>query len=358
VIWLPYFVASMASVRLISEGRRSAVWTNVYETAMAPTVALAVLAEWVGLSRSAFAVTPKGASSESLNFRLGIAAPHLFLLVLSVAALLNAWWWSAGSYTVDSLVITTFWTLYNIVGLTMAVLVCVERPRHRRSERTDVAVRAAASFWLGEDRTAWVLDLSSVGARLLVPWEADGSREFAVQAPRQSPTLTMVDVGEITGATRWVSEVPEGLVVGFEFVDVSAAHMIGIVRHITDSPAWVRDSREENAVLVGAAARTVTGAARRVRPSLRSEARIPTRGIAELTRDQSTTTVHLEDLSYAGCRIRTREHLVTGERVTIALSDLRPTQSPATVQWTERRGAREVAGLRFDPAPGEEPVVP
>jgi len=356
VIWLPYFGTSIAAMRLLSGGRRSALWTNVYETAMGPTVALAVVAEWVGLSKAAFAVTPKGVSNDTLNFRVGLAAPHLVLLALSIAALLNAWWWSAGNYTIDSLLITTFWTLYNIAGLVMAVLVCVERPRHRRTERTDVSIAAAVGFWQGDPRSAWVLDLSAGGARLLVPWATNGDRSFAVAAPRAQKTLAIVDVGEVPGVTRWISEVPEGLVAGFEFTDPSASHMVGIMRHITESPTWVRGDREEGANLAVAATRTVVGAARRVRPSLRAEARIPTRGIAELTRDHSTTTVHLEDVSFGGCRIRTHEDLHAGERVAIDLSYLQPSSRPATVQWVERRGARTVAGLRFDLAQEDERV--
>ena len=357
VMWLPYFVTSIAALRLISGGRRSSMWTSIYETAMAPTVALAVLAEWVGLSNKAFAVTPKGVSNESLNFRAGIAAPHLVMLALSVAGLLNAWSWSAERYTVESLLVTTCWTVFNIAGLIMAVLVCLERPRHRRTERTDVSILAKAGFWHGAAVVARVLDLSAGGARLLVPWAANGGQGFALSAPRETKTLTIADVGELHGVTRWVSEAPEGLVVGFEFTDPSAANLIGIMRQITESPAWVRGDREHGANVWGATTRTVVGAVSRVQPSLRAEARVLIRGIAQLTRETETTPVHLEDLSFGGCRIRTRESLLTGEHVTIDVSERHSEPRAATVQWVERRGSRRVAGLRFDPTRTEESVL-
>jgi len=357
VIWLPYFVTSIAAMRLISGGRRSSLWTSIYETAMAPTVALAVLAEWVGLSNKAFAVTPKGISNENLNFRAGIAAPHLVMLALSVAGLLNAWWWSAERYTVESLLVTTCWTLFNIAGLVMAVLVCLERPRYRSTERTDVSIVATASLWHGDALTAQVLDLSSAGARLFVPWAANGGHGFALRASRQHKTVSMLDVGEVPGATRWVSEGAEGLSVGFEFTNLSAAHMIGIMRHITEAPGWVRGDREVDASLLSSATRTLVGAATRVRPSLRAEARVSTRDVGNVTVGNTTTSAHLEDLSFGGCRIRTNANLARGQRVLMGLSGHEPAERTATVQWVERRGSRTVAGLRFDPISTEDLVL-
>ncbi len=356
VMWMPYFVTSLVAMRLISGGRRSSLWTHVYETAMAPTIALAVVAEWVGLSTKAFAVTPKGVSSERLNFRLALAAPHIALVMLSIAALLNAWVWSSANYGVDSLIIVSFWTLYNIVGLAMAVLVCLERPRHRRTERTDVSIVARAGFWPSDERMARVLDLSTGGARVLVPWTADGDRTFALTAPRPAPHLSIDEVGAVPGLTRWVKEVPQGLQVGFEFSELSAAHTIGIVGLITESPDWVRNDREDGARVVGAARRTLAGAVRRVTPSLRSEARLATRGLATVHYGDEQETVHLEDLSFGGCRIRTRRGLAVGDHVTIDLSDSAAAPRAATVRWIDRRGRRVVAGLRFELARTEERV--
>ena len=369
VMWLPYFATSLMTMKIVSGGRRSTIWTHIYETAMAPTVALAVLAEWAGLSNKAFAVTPKGISSGSLNFRLGIAAPNLVLLVLSIAALLNAWWWSSDRFGVDSLLVTTFWTLYNVVGLAVAVLVCLERPRHRRTERTEVQLRAGAAFWQRDALPALVLDLSSGGARVLVPWPLDGDRSFALDAPRAVSLLSIVDVGSVPGVVRWVKNDEAGLLVGFEFIELTAAHMIGFMRHITDSHEWVRDDQEEGARVFSAAARTVVGASRRVRPSLRAEPRLATRGLAALTLAGRSTRVHIEDLSFSGCRIRMSGtvEIAVGDSVQIDLGD-QPrgapsthaasvdASRPATVRWIEHRGTRLLAGLQFEPATAPQRV--
>ncbi len=348
-IWLPYFLASFVSMNAVSEGRRSFTWTHVYEIAMAPTIALAVITEWLGFSTKRFAVTPKGVSIERLNFRWTIALPHLVLLAASLYGLLNAFVFSAGRYSLDSLVIVTFWTIYNVVGLTMAVLVCLERPRQRATERTPVDLGVSARLWEGQAVRGRVRDLSFSGARLTVPWSTmftpgDAARRLVGRAE-----LDIEGMGTVVGTVRWVSETSDGVAVGFEFDTLPPTRAVELMGVITASPDWVRHDREENARMVSAAARTVSGAARRVNPALRSELRVATRGIAQLEARGIAArpfTVHLEDLSFGGCRVRSPQRLTLGETYTVSLGASHDTAS-AQVRWVERRRGRYVAGLQF-----------
>ena len=228
---------------------------------------------------------------------------------------------------------------------------------------------AGAAFWQGDALPALVLDLSSGGARVLVPWPLDGGRSFALDAPRAVALLSLVDVGAVPGVVRWVKNDEAGLLVGFEFIDLTAAHMIGFMRHITDSPAWVRDDQEEGARVISAATRTVVGALRRVRPSLRAEPRLDTRGFAALTLAGRSTRVNIDDLSFSGCRIRMSGtvEIAVGDSVQIDLIDpprgapsTHPASvdasRPATVRWVERRGTSLLAGLHFEPATAPQRV--
>ncbi|WP_341953440.1 glycosyltransferase family 2 protein [Salinibacterium sp. TMP30] len=350
VIWLPYFVASVVGTRAIYRGRRSFTWTHVYEIAMAPTIAISVISEWLGLSTKVFAVTPKGVSTEKLNFRWVIALPHIVLLALSVYALVNAFVLSAGTFTFDSLVITSLWTLYNVVGLVMAVLVCLERPRQRRTERTQVDARIDARLWNGAPIEGRVLDLSFNGVRFALPWStvfrpSDASRQLALRAE-----LAVDGIGVVLGDCRWVSETEDGLLVGFEFDQLSPTQAVKLVSTITSSPHWVRHDREVNAQVASAAARTVMGAVRRVNPSLRSELRLATRGVAHLRRETTelapTFAVYLEDLSFGGCRVRSPQYLRSGDHYQVDLDGQHA--GAAEVRWVEKRGRRYVAGLKFD----------
>ncbi len=358
VFWLPYFVASFVSISALSQNRRSFTWTHVYELAMAPTIAIAVIGEWVGFSTKVFAVTPKGVSTHKLNFRWSIAIPPLILLALSVAALLNAFVFSAGSFRPDSLVITSFWTGYNIIGLVMAILVCLERPRQRRTERTEVDTPVNARLWSGPPVAGRILDLSFHGARIALPWTNDFGPKQASQGLRDTALLLIDGVGTVTGSCRWVSETPDGLLVGFEFDGLDPAHSVSVMQAITASDDWVRHDREENARLGGAALRTLIGATRRVTPSLRSELRLATRGVANLHRLQLSGggqdpefSVHLEDLSFGGCRVRSRQRLTLGEQYLLDFGEAQGSQFTAEVRWVNRSAGRYVAGLQLSAPP-------
>ncbi|MDQ1529738.1 MAG: hypothetical protein QOE85_304 [Actinomycetota bacterium] len=350
-IWLPYFVASFVRMKLLSAGRRSFTWTHVYEIAMAPTIAIAIIGEWLGFSTKVFAVTPKGVSTEKLNFRWLIALPHVILLGLSLFALLNAFVLSAGRFTFDSLVITSFWTLYNIVGLVMAILVCLERPRQRRTERTEVDLPIGAQLWEGAPVEGRILDLSFNGVRLALPWSNTfGPADAAHQLVRKGK-LEIDRIGTISGNSRWISESADGMLVGFEFDELAPDQAVRLVGAISGSPHWVRHDREDKARLAGAAARTVIGAARRVNPSLRSEFRAKGRRIAQLhpsgTKIATPFAVHLDDLSFGGCRVRSRHRINFGDEYGVELHGHHSFSSPAEVRWVHRRGGLYVAGLKF-----------
>lgn len=355
VFWLPYFVASFVSMTAVSQGRRSFTWTHVYEIAMAPTIAIAVVGEWIGFSTKRFVVTPKGVSSEKLNFRWSIALPHIVLLALSVFGLVNAFVLDARDYSVNSLVITSFWTLYNIVGLAMAVLVCLERPRQRSTERTEVDVPLEARLWSGAAVPGRLRDLSFSGARLVLPWSAEFAPRDASSERLRATELNLHGIGTLTGEVRWVSETLEGLLVGFEFAPLSPRHAIGVVNAITSSSNWVRHDREEGARMGSAALRTLTGATRRVSPSLRSELRVTTRGLGQLHRsgadadhDPHPFAIHLEDLSFGGARVRSTRRLESGDIYLLSLDESTGHETSAQVRWVEKRRRHYIAGLKFD----------
>lgn len=366
VIWLPYFAVSLLTMTVISGGRRSFTWTHVYEVAMAPTIALAVIAEWVGLSTKAFAVTPKGVSTSSFAFGFRIALPHLVLIGLSTYGLLTVVVIMPERYSLDSLVITVFWTLYNLIGLVFAVLVSLERPRPRRQERTSVATPIAARLWGDRAIPGRALDLSVGGTRVLLPWSADFSPADAARPAVDTPTITFEGAGAVPGRLRWVVETQEGLELGFEFTELEPSAMIGLVFHITSSPDWIGSDRERDASLRRSLVRVLSGIGRPSSTFARQELRVAIREVGTLRRTSPSprhsadapasprvSTVRVLDVSAGGCRIRTRQRLSIGERVSVDFSADQKRPVPATVRWLQRRGSALEAGLRFDDA---EPV--
>lgn len=352
VIWLPYFAASFIGMKASTQGRRSFTWSHVYEIAMAPTIAIAIIAEWIGFSKKVFAVTPKGVSTNKLTFRAVVAVPHIVLFGLSLYALLNAFVLSPGEFNFDSVVIISCWTFYNMVGLVMAILVCLERPRKRSAERTEVDIPAEARLWKGAPVDCSVLDLSFSGMRFALPWSnVFGPTEAARQLDLKGE-ISVDGIGLISGSVRWVSETDNGLLIGFAFEELPPVQAVRLVAAITSSPNWVRHDREVNAGIAGTAARTVIGAARKAQPALRSELRLATHGIAHLRQEASelapSFAVHLEDLSYGGCRVFSPRRLSSGDHYQVDFGNR--CLDRAEVQWVQRRGGGYLAGLKFDGA--------
>lgn len=360
VVWLPYFVASLLTMNTISGGRRSFTWTHVYEVAMAPTIALAVLAEWVGLSTKAFAVTPKGVSTASFAFGFRIALPHLVLLGLSVWGLLNAFVFAPENFSFDSLVITVFWVLYNMVGLVFAVLVCLERPRPRRQERTSVDTAVVAALWPDVAVAGRAVDVSVGGARILLPWSASFTADVAAQAMTHAPVISTEQTGDIAGTVRWVTHTDDGLLVGFEFAPLSAPQMVALIGIITQSPDWIGSDLERDASLRRSLRRTVSGisqprtshARRQLRLSASVTGRIHRRSAGPrhaqgVDVDWATHRVLVEDVSAGGCRISAPVPLRVGEHISVELPFAPDVAVPAVVRWVERRGGKRLAGIQF-----------
>ncbi|KQV24612.1 hypothetical protein ASC54_08770 [Yonghaparkia sp. Root332] len=360
VVWLPYFAASLVSMSVISEGRRSFTWTHVYEVAMAPTIALAVIAEWVGLSQKAFAVTPKGVSTDSFAFGLRVAVPHLVLLALSALGLLTAFVFAPERYSMESLVVTVFWTAYNMVGLVFAVLVCLERPRPRRQERTRVDAPLTAELWPGRRVPGSALDLSVGGARILLPWTDAFTQEDALVPMDASPTIDIEGFGALPGRVRRVEGGDSGLEVGWEFSTLDPNAMVRLIGVISGSPHWIGTDLETDASLRRSFARTLSGVARPRAQHARHEWRMPVDDSLRLIRSESprprsrrgrgetgSMPAQLVDLSASGCQILSRASLRQGELVRLELDSVAGASVEAVVRWTQRQGILVAAGLQF-----------
>ncbi|MPV89615.1 glycosyltransferase, partial [Georgenia ruanii] len=376
VFWLPYFVSSMLSFSMVSDGRRSFVWSHVYEIAMAPAIAVATLSELVGLRVRTFAVTPKGAVRRQRTFDWRVVWPHLALIALSLYGLVHVTVFAPERYGTTALVISVFWTLYNLAGLVMAVLLCVERPRLRGAERTRVDHPMTALFPDLPAVPGRLVDLSVTGARFVLPWSGSFGPERFLDAPRRPETVDIPGIGTIRGQSRWVADVAGAMMVGFEFSGLDPARTVALVRTITASPGWVRDDHEDRAGMGGAAARALSGTLRGATESRRAEVRVDTRATARLhplvarpsapsaahdrsgrhadlsamptfVREQRAYVGIVEEVSFGGCRVLTDQRLEPGALFSVSIEGHLHTAEVAQVRWARRRLKGYVAGLQF-----------
>ncbi|HKJ11380.1 MAG TPA: glycosyltransferase [Ornithinimicrobium sp.] len=372
VFWFPAFIASMLSFRIVADRKRSALWSHIYDLVMTPTLAVSALAETLGVKVTSFAVTPKGRLSSDREFQWRVAAPHMVLVLITVLALVNTF--GLGRVASDIALISAFWALYNLLGLVMAVLTCIERPRLRASERTRVDLPAQVEVPGAGLLEARVVDLSVGGARVDIPWTRDIAAKDFVRHGYTPSAVLLPDVGRLPGEVRWVVTRDDGLQVSFRFDPIPGAQTVALVSIITSSPWWVRDDRELAAYVVMAAGRTVSGTMTPASSHARQQARqlhTPAATLAVLqptpSREGPTGTpdssgrspltlrpaeaepvdARVEDMSFNGCRLRTDLALQSGQLVQVSIPEALPGPEVAEVRWVRHRRGTCTAGLLF-----------
>jgi cellulose synthase (UDP-forming) len=171
---LPHLAHStLANARLHGRFRHS-FWSEVYETALAPYLALPTTIALLAPGWGRFNVTAKGGRIPAPFFDARIAAPYLLLVAANLAALGAAGWRLAGGTTeLDALGINVAWALHNLVILAATLAAACERREVRASPR--VAARVPVRLRLG-DGTVAAGETEDVGR--------DGARISAIGVPR------------------------------------------------------------------------------------------------------------------------------------------------------------------------------
>lgn len=172
----PHVFLSVVGGSTIAHTARHSFWAEVYETAIAPYIALTTVLTLAAPRHARFAVTAKGTQLDSQSFDWAHAAPNL---VAAALVLLAAVWlpirFVAEPAERATLALAGFWNLYNGVILLAALLVALDRAQRRelyRVRRDNRVTLAAADGRTWHGRT---LDLSEEGIRLRVVPPAPGA---------------------------------------------------------------------------------------------------------------------------------------------------------------------------------------
>jgi cellulose synthase (UDP-forming) len=166
-----------------SRGMRHAFWAEVYETALAPYIAVVTLLALVFPRHGKFNVTVKGAQLDRAQFDWHAAAPNLVVLVVCVLGIIaTPWQMLDRPQEVVTLALTAAFNAYNVLVLLAAVAVALERPQQRRAHRVrrEVAVRvwdADHTTVLARGRTR---DLTEEGLGLVMPTGTTLPRDVCV----------------------------------------------------------------------------------------------------------------------------------------------------------------------------------
>lgn len=137
LFWLPMYVSSNISLRMLSNNIRSTKWTGVYETVMFPFMLLPVLLESFGITLKKFKVTEKKGQQNQKGKNMIYMVPFLILIVLSVIGIVNCIRIMFDSGSIGPIVVL-FWLVNNLYLMVMSLFFVDGRVPYRKTERVTV----------------------------------------------------------------------------------------------------------------------------------------------------------------------------------------------------------------------------
>lgn len=191
LFWLPMYVTSNISLRMLSQNIRTTKWTSIYETTLFPFMLVPVLLESFGISLKKFKVTDKGVQQNQKGKNVIYTIPFLILIVLSVIGIINCIRIMFDSGSFGSIVVL-FWLLNNLFLLVMSLFFVDGRVPYRKSER--VAVKMKAELDNGTLKLGGVTrDISETGISLILskPYylEADSQVDVTLRSEKYAARL-------------------------------------------------------------------------------------------------------------------------------------------------------------------------
>jgi cellulose synthase (UDP-forming) len=165
----PAYVTSLVALNWLSRGLILPFINDVSQLIGAYPITRAV---WMGLTSKGphkFVVTAKGGDRSQAVVQWPLLRPFLVLWLLTVGGLLFSFVndYTGAESAGDGKSVILFWSVYNILLLSLTMIVCVERPRPLHSLRP--GTDAATLIVNGNAIPAWVLNLSQHEARVRGP---------------------------------------------------------------------------------------------------------------------------------------------------------------------------------------------
>ncbi|MFZ2539982.1 MAG: glycosyltransferase [Oscillospiraceae bacterium] len=139
IFWLPMYITSNISLKMLSRNIRTTKWTNVYETLLFPFMLFPVILETFGITLKKFKVTNKGKVEYEKGKNIAYMIPFAVLIILSVIGIINCIRLIFVSGTLNPIVVM-FWLLANLFSLVMSFFFVQGRAFIRKSERVNAQV--------------------------------------------------------------------------------------------------------------------------------------------------------------------------------------------------------------------------
>lgn len=241
--FLPHYLGVILAFSWLTKGRRSALWSDIYETILCGPMTLTVFQTLIKPFGQGFKTTPKGLSTERININWRLVGPLLGLLTLSLVGMINGLvnpgWFTYGP---GALRVNLFWTFYNVVLLQISILAAIDVPkrRHTRFRHTLACELQFEGFTL----PAQTVDLSEGGAAVTLP-EMNLDQlptQARLRFSDSSAELSKVPAFEVELARRPV-RAKQGWLLATEFVDLSVDQERRLVEFLYCQPGQWQDQR-------------------------------------------------------------------------------------------------------------------
>jgi cellulose synthase (UDP-forming) len=246
MMFFPYFISNSLFFRKISDKSRNMAWSHIYDTAIAPQMAISFLTEFFIGKDLKFNVTPKGVRTTKDNFRIRLANIHIILLVLSVIAVVWNGYLLVNGQTegiVNALIINLFWCVYNAMAVFISIFIYIDKKRFRQSERMPTNFKAKGLIENCPNNKncefcGYILDLSETGARLQLKNNCPG---FICKENEKIP-LNIETIGEINCTIKWIERKEDQISVGLAFDPVNFEVFSKINQYrFSQSNKYIRD---------------------------------------------------------------------------------------------------------------------
>lgn len=168
--YVPFLVSQMIVFKILSPGTRSLKWSHYYETVMAPSISASILSELLCINPVGFKVTAKDVTRDKAYFQFRFILPHLILLIGTVMS------WGVCVYLIrvgklmpSYVILNLIWSVYNAVGLFIAIKVAYQKPIFRNTERAILNEEYKISLKVDDNKIDGILeDISDKGAGIRI----------------------------------------------------------------------------------------------------------------------------------------------------------------------------------------------
>ncbi|HEY9642155.1 MAG TPA: glycosyltransferase family 2 protein, partial [Coleofasciculaceae cyanobacterium] len=218
--FLPYFLVQITATSWLNHRSRSALLADIYSLILCFPLALTVIQVMLNPFGKGFKVTPKGGTSDRFTFNWRLAVPLMVLFSTSATSL----WVNLGVYTMNGmgqpnlpqevaerlkgLDLGLFWSFYNLLMLSVSLLILVDVPRLSSYEW--FKLRRTVRLQVGE-QVLWgaTTVLSEIGAKVALTQPdflqlSFSDRNSTETRPVQLKLMEedLVISGKITGCSR------------------------------------------------------------------------------------------------------------------------------------------------------------